>query len=306
MGSFSSVQAEEALQQIRPPALGHRAAHECAAALAVGDVSTSYKVYSEAGTWEDRWFCLEHVAGQPIDRSLIDAWVDGWPDHPLPLMVRAAVDVFAHRSGSADLASALAVEPNDPVALGLQVIDLAGAGAGDIEGSLGAMLATEALYEPHVRLLRAEGPRGGGDVASLLGFARSVIDVVPAGSPLRAMMPLAAVEVMLAENPEDHLACLESHGLVDDIMMAAGQSVFHPSFEGPPSIPAIKAMTAFTVALVLLRQEDLALMLHRRLDGLFADWPLSLLVPPSTTSWIQLGRHMAENASSAARTGNRA
>ena len=198
------------------------------------------------------------------------------------------------------------MQPIDPVALGLQIVDLAGAGVDGIEGPLGAMLATEALYEPHVRLLRAEGPRGGGDIASLLAFARSVGDVVPAGSPLRAMVPLAAVEVMLAERPDDHLACLESHGLVDDIMMSAGQSVFHPSFEGPPSIPAIKAMTAFTVALVLLQQDDLALMLHRRLDGLFADWPLSLLVPPSTASWIRIGSHMAENASSAARSGNRA
>jgi hypothetical protein len=120
------------------------------------------------------------------------------------------------------------------------------------------------------------------------------------------MLPLAAVEVMLQERPEDHLACLEGLGLVDDIMMAAGQSVFHPAFEGPPSVPAIKAMTAFTVALVLLQQDDLALMLHRRLDGVFADWPLSLLVPPSTTSWIELGRLMAKNAPAAAISGERA
>ena len=117
---------------------------------------------------------------------------------------------------------------------------------------------------------------------------------------MRAMTPLAGVEVMLAEQPTDHLACLDDHGLIDSIMMTAGQSVFHPDWVGVSSIPGAKAMTAFTVALVLLKQDDLALMLHRRIDDRFADWPLSLLCPPSMESWIQLGRHMADKAQQAA------
>ena len=306
MGSFSSVQAAEALQLIRPPALGHRAAHECALALQVGDINACYQAFAAAGSWEDRWFCLEHVASQELDRDLVDAWVDGWPDHPLPLLVRSAFDTLAGRDASHDLAHVLAIEPDNPLALGLQVTDIAGGGPGDIETALGKMLAVDALYEPHAHFLRAQGPRGNGDIASMLAFARSVDDIVPIGSPLRAMVPLAAVEVMLAEQPDDHLACLEGYELPDAIMMAAGQSVFHPTFDGPPSVPGIKAMSAFTVALVLLQQDDLALMLHQGLDGHFADWPLSLLCTPSTAAWNQLGQHMTDKAQHAALAGDRA
>lgn len=305
MGSFSSVQAEEALQQIRPPALGHRGAHECASALLVGDVAACYQTFSEMGAWEDQWFCLEHMATQKVDRDLIDAWADGWPDHPLPLLVRAATDVFANRPGGTDLARVLSIEPENPLATGLQVVDAAGGGTGDIESALGQMLVVEVLYEPHAHFLRWQGPRGQGDVASMLAFARSVDDVVPVGSPLRAMLPLAAVEIMLSEEPEDHLQCLGGYDLIDAIMMAAGQSVFHPTFATPPDVPGIKAMTAFIVALVLLHEEDLALSLHRRLDGHFADWPVSLLMPPSTAAWNQLGRHMADKAQDAALLGQR-
>ena len=168
------------------------------------------------------------------------------------------------------------------------------------------MLAVEPLYEPHAHFLRSQGPRGGGDIDSLVVFARSVDEVVPAGSPLRAMVPLAAVEVLLAEQPDDHLSCLAEHDLTGPIMMAAGQSVFHPDFIGPPSIPAIKAMTAFTVTLVLLGEDDLALSLHRRLDGRFADWPLSLLCSPGIAEWQQLGQRMTERAHEAALAGGRA
>ncbi len=258
MSSFSSVQAEEALQQIRPPALAHREAHECASALMVGDVPACYRAFSEAVTWEDRWFCLEHMASQSVDRALVDAWVDGWPDHPLPLLVRAAIDAFGPGSAASDLDCITQIEPESPLGFGLQIVDLASRGSGDLEHPLGQMLAIEPLYEPHARYLRSLGPDAGGDIEAVIGFARSVNDVVPAGSPLRAMVPLAAVEVMVAERPADHLACLDGYDLRDAMMMAAGQSVFHPHFVGPPSIPGIKAMTAFVVGLMLLGEDALA------------------------------------------------
>ena len=97
MHSFSSVQGEEGLLRSRPAAMGHREAQACASALAAGDVTSFYDSYTVASSWEDRWFCLEHVATvgnqttlPPIDSALIDAWVQGWPDHSLPLLVRAA------------------------------------------------------------------------------------------------------------------------------------------------------------------------------------------------------------------------
>ena len=297
--------------------MGHRDAHECASALVVGDVAGCYQAYSAAVTWEDRWFCLEHVAhhndthcddegvGHPIDESLIDAWVEGWPDHPVPLLMRAALDAFNGRDASADLVLAHAIEPGNPLVHGLEVISRASSGVGDLETPLGAMLAIDSLYEPHVHFLRALGPNGGGDLDAALDFARAVDDVVPAGSPLRAMVPLAAIEAILAEHPSDHLAFLDDLGLRSLIMMAAGQSVFHPDFIGPTSVAGVKAMTAFTVALVLLGEDDLALMLHRRLDGVFADWPFSLLAPPSMASWMELGRHMTQNAPTAAAAGSR-
>lgn len=305
MSSFSSVQADDALQQIRPPALAHREAGECAAALLAGDVSACYQFYSEAATWEDRWFCLEHIATQPIDRELLDAWVDGWPDHPLPLLVRAAIDAFGPGPATSDLDRVVEIEPASPLGFGLQIVDRISQGSGDVEHPLGEMLALDPLYEPHVRYLRSQGPAGGGNIEAMIAFARSVDEVVAPGSPLRAMVPLAAVEVMVAERPQDHLTCLDGHGLRSSMMMAAGQSVFHPRFIGPPSIPGIKAMTAFLVGLMLLGEDDLALMLHRTLDNLFADWPLSLLVSPSTDSWLELGRHMAENGPAAAAAGSR-
>ncbi len=292
--------------------MGHREAHECASALVAGDVAASYQSYSIAPTWEDRWFCLEHIArhndertDHPIDDSLIDAWVGGWPDHPVPLLVRAAMAAFNGRDASEDLARVHAIEPGNPLVHGLEVVDRATSGLGDLETPLGAMLSIESLYEPHVHFLRALGPNGGGDLEAALTFARSVDEVVPPGSALRAMVPLAAIEVILAEQPEDHLACLDGHGLRSLIMMAAGQSVFHPDFVGLPSIPGAKAMTAFIVALVLLGEDDLALMLHRRLDVVFADWPFSLLATPSLVAWVELGRHMAENAPTSAAAGNR-
>lgn len=312
MNSFSSVQAEEALQQIRPPALGHRDAHGCASALVGGDVAGCYQTYSTAPTWEDRWFCLEHVARHnvegalhPIDASLIDAWVDGWPDHPVPLLMRAATTAFNGGDASADLARVRAIEPDNPLVHGLEVVSRAASGVGDLEGPLGQMLAVDSLYEPHVHFLRALGPNGGGDLEAALTFARAVDEVVPAGSVLRAMVPLTAIEAILAEQPEDHLVFLEHHGLRSLIMMAAGQSVFHPDFVGPHSVAGVKAMTAFAVALVLLGEDDLALMLHRRLDGVFADWPFSLLAPPSMASWIEMGRHMEQNAPASAAAGSR-
>lgn len=312
MNSFSSVQAEEALRQSRPPAMGHRDAHECASALAAGDLASCYQAYSAAPTWEDRWFCLEHVArhneeqsGHPIDESLIDAWVGGWPDHPVPLLVRAATNAFNGRDASADLGMVHAIEPHNPLVHGLEIVNRASSGVGDLEGPLGAMLAIEPLYEPHVHFLRALGPNGGGDLDTALTFATSVNGVVPAGSPLRAVVPLTAIETVLADQPEDHLAFLESLGLRSLIMMAAGQSVFHPDFIGPYTVPGVKAMTAFAVALVLIGEDDLALMLHRRLDGVFADWPFSLLAPPSMASWVEIGRHMAQNAPTAAAAGDR-
>jgi hypothetical protein len=167
------------------------------------------------------------------------------------------------------------------------------------------MLAIDPLYEPHAYYLRSLGPAAGGNIDAVIAFARSVDEVVVPGSPLRAMVPLAAVEVMMAERPDDHLACLDGYGLRDSLMMAAGQSVFHPHFIGPPSIPGIKAMTAFLVGLMLLGEDDLALMLHNRLENLFADWPLSLLVPPSIDSWLELGHKMNDNGPIAAAAGNR-
>lgn len=312
MNSFSSVQAEEALGQSRPPAMGHRDAHECASALVIGDVSACHQVYSAAGTWEDRWFCLEHIASyntevpsNPIDESLIDAWVDGWPDHPVPLLIRSALAAFNGRDASADLTLIHAIEQDNPLVHGLDVVNRAACGVGDLEQSLGAMLAIDPLYEPHVHFLRALGPNGGGDLDGALSFARSVDEVVAPGSPLRSMVPLAAVEAILAEQPDDHLAFLDDLELRSRIMMAAGQSVFHPRFVGPTTIAGVKAMTAFAVALVLLGEDDLALLLHRRMDGVFADWPFSLIAPPSLQAWDDLGRHMAQNAPMAAVAGNR-
>lgn len=312
MNSFSSVQAEEALGQSRPPAMGHRDAHQCASALVIGDVAACYQVYSAAATWEDRWFCLEHIArhntegpSNPIDESLIDAWVEGWPDHPVPLLVRSALDSFNGRDASVDLALVHAIEQDNPLVYGLDVVNRASSGVGDLEQSLGAMLAIDSLYEPHVHFLRALGPSGGGDLDGALTFARSVDEVVASGSPLRSMVPLAAIEAILAEQPSDHLAFLEDLELRSLIMMAAGQSVFHPRFVGPTTVPGVKAMTAFTVALVLLGEDDLALLLHRRMDGAFADWPFSLLAPPSMLAWEELGRHMVQNAPTAAAAGSR-
>lgn len=312
MSSFSSVQAEAALLQTRPRALGHREAHECASALVVGDVAACYQSYSNVASWEDRWFCLEHIArhngetaGPPIDFSLVDAWVSGWPGHPAPLLVRAASAAFNGGHAEADLDVLGALEPGNPLVPGLRVVARATSSVGDADTPLGEMLAIEAIYEPHVMFLRRLGPNGGGDIDSMLTFARSVDEVVPAGSPLRSMVPLAAIEVVLAEQPEDHLGCLDEYGLRSSIMMAAGQSVFHPDFVGPPSIPGIKATTAFLVALELLGEDDLALMLHRRLDGLFADWPLSLIAQTTMASWHELGRHMLHNSSTAAAAGDR-
>jgi len=312
MNSFSSVQAEEALRQSRPPAMGHRDAHACASALVAGDVAACFQAYFSAETWEDRWFCLEHVArhnvegtGHPIDASLIEAWVGGWPDHPVPLLMRASLHAFNGRDASADLALVDAIEQNNPLVHGLAVVSRTSCGIGDVEASLGAMLAIDSLYEPHVHFLRALGPNSSGDLDAAVAFARGVDEMVPTGSPLRAMVPLAAIEGILAEQPADHLEYLNDLGLSSSIMMAAGQSVFHPDFDGPSSVPAVKAMTAFAVALVLLGEADLALMLHRRLDGVFADWPFSLLASPSMTSWVELGRHMAQNAPSSAAAGGR-
>lgn len=321
MTSFSSVQADEALLQIRPPALGHREAHESASALVSGDVAGCFESFSSAPTWEDRWFCLEHIATRapsgiapavapahelaPIEPSLIEAWVSGWPGHPVPLLVRAAIAAFAGGDPTADLHAVAAVEPDNPLVHGLHVVHRAATGVGDLEAPLAQMLAVDPLYEPHVRFLRSLGPNGDGDAETALAFARSVDDVVPAASPLRAMVPLAAIEVILAEQPEDHLGCLDAYGFRPLIMMAAGQSVFHPNFVGHPSIPGVKAMTAFLVALELMGEDDLALMLHHRMNGVFADWPLSLLGPPSMNAWTDLGRHMAQNAPAAASAGQR-
>lgn len=291
--------------------MGHGEAHACVVALLAGDVAACFHNYSLAETWEDRWFCLEHIArhGEPsglsIDRSLIDAWVNGWPNHAVPLLIRAALVAFAGGDASEDLALVESVEPGNPLVHGLAVVGRAASGIGDLEAPLGAMLATEPLYEPHVHFLRALGPNGGGSLESALAFAQAVDEVVPVASPLRAMVPLAAIEVILAEQPEDHLACLDGHELRPLIMMAAGQSVFHPDFVGPASVPGVKAMTAFTVALVLLGENDLALMLHRRLDGVFADWPFSLLAPPSTSAWTEIGRHMELKAPTSAKAGGR-
>lgn len=312
MSSFSSVQAEEGLLQSRPSAMGHREAQDCAAALAAGEVAGFYHSYSLAQTWEDRWFCLEHVATAsaqpelpPIDASLIDAWVSGWPDHPVPLLVRAATAAFNGANAESDLARLDAIETGNPLVHGLRVVDRSQTGHGDLEQPLGAMLAIDSLYEPHVRFLRSLGPNAGGDAESATAFARSVDAVVPVGSPLRALLPLAATEIILAEQPDDLDACLDHHGLRRDIMMAAGQSVFHPDFQSEPSIPAAKAMTAFMVGMVLLGEDDLGLMLHRRLDGVFADWPFSLVASPSMVAWHDLGRHMAQNAPTAAHAGER-
>lgn len=292
--------------------MGHRDAHGCASALVVGDVAGCYQTYSTAPSWEDRWFCLEHVARHnaegalhPIDYELLDAWVDGWPDHPVPLLMRAAMVAFAGRDAGSDLARIRALEPDNPLVYGLQVVTRAACGVGDLETPLGEMLAIDSLYEPHVHFLRALGPNGGGDLEAAMTFACAVHEVVPAGSVLRAMVPLAAIEVILAEQPDDHLEFLDGHGLRSLIMMAAGQSVFHPDFVGPASVPGVKAMTAFIVALELLGEDDLALMLHRRLDGVFADWPFSLLAPPSMASWLEIGRLMAQNAPASAAAGSR-
>lgn len=312
MSSFSSVQAEEGLLQSRPSALGNRDAQECASALAAGEVAGFYQSYSLAPTWEDRWFCLEHVATAnsqpglvPIDASLIDAWVAGWPDHPVPLLVRAAMAAFNGENAEADLARVAAVEPGNPLVHGLQVVGRSQTGQGDLEEPLASMLSIEPLYEPHVRFLRSLGPNADGDAETATAFARSVDDVVPVASPLRGLLPLAAIEIILAEEPDDLKACLDRYDLSAAIMMAAGQSVFHPDFVGRPSIPGVKAMTAFMVVLLLLGEDDLALMLHRRLDGVFADWPFSLVAPPSMVAWHDLGRHMAQNAPTAALAGER-
>ena len=307
MESFSAVQGEGLLAG-RPEALGQHEAARCANALRAGDLVGCHEAFSAAQGWEAQWFCLEYVAeqanepGSQIDRLLIDAWVDGWPDHPVPLMMRAAIDAFGHGDAAADVDRILARDAGNALVYGLQVVDGAGASVGELEGPLGSMLGIEPLYEPHVRFMRSLGAANGDE---MLAFARAVDETVVSGSPLRALLPLASIELLVAEQPPDHLAWFDERGLRSRIMMAAGQSVFHPDFGNAPAVPAIKAMTAFLVSLELLGEDDLSLMLHDRLDGVFADWPFSLLAPPTTASWLDIGRHMMRNAPAAAAAGQR-
>ncbi len=268
--------------------LGHAWAASFTAAVVADDPHAALETYGAAPSWEDRWFCLELGAAVPGADRVADAWCAAWRDHPLPRLLRAAAGAFAGDEAIAPLLDELGgAYPGDPVVDGLALVLGAelGSGAIELEPHLAELMAKAALYEPHVRFLTACSPTNGGSVDAMVDFGRTVCEVVPPGSPLRAMMPLAAIGAMVAEEPDDHLAYLTDTGLVDDVLMAAGQSVFHPAFEGQSRIPAMKAMNAFAVGLSLAANDDLALALVDRLGESYTDWPLALLGPPSQETW---------------------
>lgn len=291
------------------PSLGHSWAQAFAAGVGSADLNGALQAYSEAPSWEDRWFCVEYASRFELDRQLLDSWCQGWPDHVLPFLTRGALLAAAGDPAAiADIERAAVLDPTSPIPQGLRLA------AGrfmrepfmNLEPHLAEMMPKASLYEPHVHFLLAASASNGGSTSSMIDFARTVCEVVPAGSPLRGLMPLAAIDAMLVDQPADHQAYLHEQGLYDDVLMAAGQSVFHPDFEGQASVPSLKAMNAFLVALMLLGQEDLALMLSNRLGNSFTEWPLSLLGPATLDTWNELRALMVQKAPSVAEANQRA
>ncbi len=281
------------------PSLGHVWAERFRQSLATADLNSALDAYTDAPSWEDRWFCLEHASRSGVDPELLDSWCDGWPEHVLPFLTRGAVHARAGATSSAvDLSRASELDPTNPIPWGQLIVvsRVVGRPAADVEHFLSEMMSRTALYEPHVDYLLMLSANHGGTTEAMLAFAREVCLVVPTGSPLRALLAIAALDAMLSDEPKDHQAYLRENGLFDEVLMAAGQSVFHESFEVQPLVPALKALNAFAVVLSVLGQDDLALMLVNRIGNTFTDWPLSLLGPPTIETWDELRLRLTDKA----------
>ena len=272
------------------PSLGHSWAERFSQAVLDTDLVGSLEVYGEAPSWEDRWFCLEFTAMNEPPSDLLDSWCQSWDAHVLPFLVRGSVRARTGQAGAVeDLEYAASLDPTNPIPWGQLLVAARTMGhpGADIERFLAETVSRSALYQPHVEFLLALGSDST-RTDLMIDFARSVSEVVPAGSPLHALVPIAALESMILHQPDDHIEHLRANGLFDDVLMAAGQSVFHPGFIAEPSVPAAKAMNTFVVALSILGQDDLGLLLADRIGSAVTDWPLSLLGSPTVSTWQTL------------------
>ena len=289
--------------------LGQQWAEKFQLALEAADLNAALEAYADAPSWEDRWFCLEQASKATVNAALLDSWCEGWPDHVLPVLTRGSM---LARSGdlaaTIDLDRASEIDRESPIPWGLRVVLARTAGLAKSESAtaLAAMMPHAALYEPHIEYLLALGEGDHASSSDMIEFADNVCDAVPPGSPLRAAMPLAALQSMMVDIPDDHITYLRDKGVFDKVLMAAGQSVFHPEFEGQPVVPSLKAMNAFAIALSILAQDDLALLLVNRLGNSFTDWPLSLLGAPTLETWGDLRQRLIEKAPSIAEANGRA
>jgi hypothetical protein len=297
------------LSVVPGPSLGHVWADRFQRGVRDAQLNEALEAYAAAPSWEDRWFCIEHASLTELDPVLLDSWCEGWPEHVLPFLTRGAVRARqGHPEAESDLARASQLDESSPIPWGLRVVAgrAAGTNGARLDHLLTEMIPRATLYEPHVEFLRSLGVRNGGTVDGPVEFARTVCDLVPAGSTLRALLPLAAIDAIMTEVPDDHLAYLRDTGLFDDVLMAAGQSVFHPDFDAQSFVPSLKAMNAFAIMLSLMAQDDLALLLVNRIGGAFTLWPLSLLGSADIATWNELRDRLIDKAPLVAAANGRA
>ncbi len=306
----ASIHTEIPRSDLRGPSLGHELATQFLWSLQAQDYNGALEAYSSAPTWEDRAFCIEYAAGSDIDVSLLDPWCEAWPNHVLPALLRGAVLVARGDEIAAlpDLRDASRADDKNPIpwAQLLRCAMQQRAPVVDLEAMLAEMLERYALYEGHIHYIRGLSATGSGSTEQMLTFARVVNKILPAGSAIRAAVAVAVIEALLAEAPDDHIAYLSEKGLTEELLQAAGQSVFHPQFDKAGRIPRIKAMNAFVIALSMSGHEDLALMLADRLDGAVTQWPLSYLGRPTEAAWATLHGQLQERSEQAAITQGRA
>ncbi len=313
MSSYSPVETmsapDAAADALPRGSLGHSWAERFRDALESADLNRALDAYEDAPSWEDRWFCLEVASNASVSGELLDSWCVGWPDHVLPYLTRGATRArVGDPEAIADFDRASDLDAASPLPWGQRVVlaRAVGAPTSTSASALAKMMPLAGLYEPHVDYLLGLGEGAAASSANMVEFAENVCHVVPAGSPLAAVMPLAAIRSMMVDVPDDHLTYLKDLGLFDAVLMAAGQSVFHPDFDGQSAVPSIKAMNAFAVALSILAQDDLALILVNRLGNTFTDWPLCLLGQPDLHTWRELRERLMAKSEAVALANGRA
>ena len=277
-------------------------------AVASDDADGVRAVLTQAAGADERERLTALLAELPGHPQPFETWVEREPDNPTARLARAAHGIgFAWaargagygdtvgkddwtvflerlRRAEGDLLRAAEYDRDDAVPWSLMLMSGRGVEAPK-EELLGRYEQAQArhpwLLEAHLQLLQALCAKWFGSDEESLGFARAVARDAPEGAAVRALVPMAHIEIWLDMDRRDGQspdAYQERPDVREEIQEAARRSVFADGFSD--DLVTVPALNVFAVGLYLFGDEPAAAALVQRLGDRRTDFPWAYLSDP--------------------------